>query len=73
MLRENLLENGIAETRIDAIEEAISKLYDAITRCDKGNLRIVAKHLPEALTLARKHVQGCPLSNQLLDKDIWGE
>jgi len=73
MLKQDLIEIGIAETRVDAIDEAIGKLYCAITRCDSENIKLVAKHLPEALTLARKHVEHCPLSNQLLDKDIWGE
>jgi len=73
MLKQDLIEIGMADTRVDAIDEAIGKLYCALTRCDSENIKLVAKHLPEALTLARKHVQGCPLSNQLLDKDIWGE
>jgi len=64
-LEEKLIDQGFADTRTPSLDDAISRLHSAICRLDFTNLRLLNKHYPEAIPLARKYAQLNPCDNQL--------
>ena len=68
-----LIAQGFADTRAPSLDKALHDLHSAICRLDGFNLRLLRKHYPEAIPLARKFVKVYPCDNQLNDPHFYGK
>jgi len=63
-----LIEQGFADTRARRLDTALKDLHGAICQLDLSNIRLLKKHYPEAIPLARRFVEVYPIDNQLNGK-----
>lgn len=54
---QKLTELGFADTRVYPLACAIQSLHVAISQLDRENLKKAARHLPDAVTLARIYAE----------------
>lgn len=65
--RQNLIDSGIADTRLHSLMKGCNALHDAVAYMDKQNRAILKAEFPELFVVAQAYGRGCEFLDSFED------